>query len=118
VENYGTDLFVGWITRFEPIPTSLLPLMWLILLIIISFGLIATTNNVIAIIPVGLWFIYYCGIPFLIRKWNILPKKANGRFLIIMLIMFYPWTLIILFFVWLLDWIFFNKNDKTINRGF
>lgn len=90
VENYGTDLFVSWITRFEPQPSAALPLLWLIMAIILSIFLGGNMNSFIAfILPIGLWGIYYYATPFNMEKLNILPKPANARLVIFLLMVLY-----------------------------
>jgi FHA domain len=69
VENYGSDLFVSWVTRFEPNPTSI----WARLTFVISL---------ISLSPLIIWSLLYIAVPVLMLKNNILPKKANAKFTI------------------------------------
>ncbi len=69
VENYGSDLFVSWVTRFEPNPTSIL------VRLIFVIGLVAWVLLII-------WFLLYIAVPVIMLKNNILPKKSNAKFVI------------------------------------
>ncbi len=79
VENYGTDLFVSWITRFEPDPTPVLIGIWLGLSILLTLMLLTSNNLVLVVSPLVLWSAYYMLVPYLMQSVGILPKKANAR---------------------------------------
>jgi pSer/pThr/pTyr-binding forkhead associated (FHA) protein len=77
VEGYGTDLFVSWITRYEPNLASGLA-YWLVTAIALFVLLLASKNLVIATVPLCLWSIVYLLLPQIIKRLKILPKKANA----------------------------------------
>jgi len=82
VENFGTDLFVSWITRFESIPSCVFPGIWLIISIIQTLVFFFTQQFLLAFIFLSLWPIYYVWTPFVMARLQILPKAANARFII------------------------------------
>jgi hypothetical protein len=84
VENYGTDLFVSWITRFEPEPSPVFLILWLAVSILLTLILLSNTqgNLLIGSVPLSLWSIIYLLIPTIMLKLKILPKKANARLII------------------------------------
>ncbi|MCT7951570.1 FHA domain-containing protein [Ancylothrix sp. C2] len=88
VENYGSDLFVSWVTRFEPDPTPVLPYLWLALCLFFNFiALFIPGGNPLLIIAFPaflLWLIYYLLVPALMQETGVPPKKSNGRFFIIL----------------------------------
>jgi pSer/pThr/pTyr-binding forkhead associated (FHA) protein len=79
VEKYGPGLFVSWVTRCEPEPTSLVMILWLI--VASFFSLIAiTTNNFFAVItPLVLWLEIFMLTPKVMESFKVLPKAANAR---------------------------------------
>ncbi|MBK1990141.1 FHA domain-containing protein [Sphaerospermopsis aphanizomenoides BCCUSP55] len=79
VENYGSDLFVSWVTRFEPDPTSVIILLWLILAIFITLFALPTGNFFMIITPLTIWGEIYWLTPLIMQSMNIVPKKANAR---------------------------------------
>lgn len=100
VENYGSDLFVSWVTRFEPDPTPVLPYLWLILGWFISFIAAAFINFYnpregmqafvwLPLITFLLWLAYYGFVPFFMQVAGVPPKKANGRFFVILTFVFW-----------------------------
>ena len=85
VENYGSDLFVSWVTRFEPDPTPVLPYLWLALgLFVGSIGAFSNGNIFLLLFAVLLWLIYYGLVSAIMQETGVPPKKANGRFFIIL----------------------------------
>jgi hypothetical protein len=82
VEQYGSDLFVSWITRYEP-PTSWIPMfLWAgVIFSIMIMSSLATSVNLMIGILVGvlIWCNFY-GFPALaMEKLGISPKAANAR---------------------------------------
>jgi len=94
VENYGTDLFVSWITRFEPIPTAIIPVLWMGLAICIGFSI---GNFLLALFPIAIWSLVYLLLPLVMSMSGILPKKANAMLFLalIFLVMLLFFNLII-----------------------
>ena len=84
IEGYGTDLFVSWITRYEPnIPPGIV--YWLITAVMLS--LLSIPSGLLAVtVPVSVWLIVYLVLPQLMKTFNILPKKANAHLLAYLLI--------------------------------
>jgi FHA domain len=101
VEKYGDDLFVSWVTRFEPIPSpvsmELLMTLALIssLLLIIPFGSIGIKGLLICALPLLLWWETFFATPAVMSSMKILPKKANAK--LVMGIIFFLSLLILLF---------------------
>ncbi len=112
VENYGSDLFVSWVTRFEPDPTPVVPGLWLVLAICITLILLAVSKGDVAamgisLVPVVIWSLIYVLTPVLMQRVGILPKKSNAQ-----LVMFVYLPL----FIWFLPFsllIFLYKPDKS-----
>lgn len=112
VENYGSDLFVSWVTRFEPDPTFVVPGLWLALAICITLILLTVSKGDVAVmfislIPVVIWTLIYALTPVLMQRVGILPKKSNAQ-----LVMFVYLPL----FIWFLPFsllIFLYKPDKS-----
>lgn len=94
VENYGEDLFVGWISRYEPYPTSGRIVFTLLLALILILPLLATGNLFIIITPILIWSEIYLMTPAIMNNLGIVPKKANARFIIIA-------SLLITAFLWI-----------------
>jgi hypothetical protein len=95
VEKYGSDLFVSWVTRFEPMETPAVIMSWLALAFMISCaGAVGTVNNrdaasnMIAAfaLPLILWSVIFLLTPAIMSSCSILPKKANARLVIFLLI--------------------------------
>jgi len=82
IEKYGSDLFVSWITRYEPQPTPVLITLWLVLAGFTTLMLLGTGNVGLFIMPSAIWLEIYCIVPSIMEDRNILPKRANARFLI------------------------------------
>jgi FHA domain len=86
VERYGPDLFVSMVTRFEPMPSSIPMLLWLILSIVflllswvVKSMKIGDANIIfIGFTPLALWATIFMLVPQLMSMLKILPKKANG----------------------------------------
>ncbi len=95
VENYGSDLFVSWLTRFEPVPTSWPMILWLtaaLLLSIVIFANTSSSNNgiridsvVFSFYPILIWLTCYYFLPLTMQYLKILPKKSNAIFICILL---------------------------------
>jgi FHA domain len=86
VERYGPDLFVSMVTRFEPMPSSIPILLWLILAcLFLLLSWMAKSINIgdaniifIGFTPLALWATIFMLVPQLMSMLRILPKKANG----------------------------------------
>ena len=107
IENYGSDLFVGRITRFEDqlngFPLLLAGCAALLFTVLafmgagfVPFDIRASITIWSAIISLGLWFATFLGIPRLMRQLNSLPVPSNVTAVI--LIMLFIMTI----FVWFL----------------
>jgi hypothetical protein len=91
VENYGTDLFVSWMTRHEPPSPRIVQFLLLAIFImppLREFSVAVNNhNNLMAIgslflaIPTLLWIIFYHAVPNIMLIFGIMPKKANANFL-------------------------------------
>lgn len=101
VENYGPDLFVSWLTRFEPVPTSIPMILWFIFALLLSIsnfviGVDSNSSNNLEIgllifsisFPLLIWLICYYILPLTMEYLKILPKKSNAIFLGIFLNVF------------------------------
>lgn len=90
IDNYGSDLFVGRITRFEAQLNGFPLLMWglicAILTIFLSFSsgflpfagdLRASVFVWLLIIFSGLWFSIFLGVPSVMRQGSVLPVSTN-----------------------------------------
>jgi hypothetical protein len=90
VDNYGTDLFVGRITRFEAQLSGLVPIIWMIIFLVASVFLTVFSGSWLRLYvnqeSVFLWSIIifatiWCGIflgaPKLMQKLNSLPVPSN-----------------------------------------
>lgn len=86
VENYGSDLFVSWVTRFEPDPTSVIMLLWLILAIVLTLLALPSNNIFMIIMPLTIWSEIYWLTPLIMQSMGIVPKKANARLVIGLLV--------------------------------
>lgn len=91
VENYGSDLFVSWVTRFEPDPTPVVPGLWLALSSLLTLILLSSTKGDItaSTVPLTIWLIRYAIVPGCMEQNNILPKKANARLVIFLILILY-----------------------------
>jgi hypothetical protein len=67
VENYGSDLFVSWVTRFEPDPTSVIMLLWLILAIVLTLLALPSNNFFMIITPLTIWGEIYSLTPLIMQ---------------------------------------------------
>jgi pSer/pThr/pTyr-binding forkhead associated (FHA) protein len=111
VENYGADLFVGRLTRFESQPDGFVPglilgLSIFIVLILTFFSTIFESmfNLYGYSVSVGLWLLILVGIfwttnfilvPFLMKEFKLLPRPANTQ-LIWLLLIFGLWVFVFL----------------------
>lgn len=90
VEKYGSDLFVSWITRFEPMPIPAVPI------ILLCFSLAAMLPGLnysamygngsgelffLSCLPTLAWINYYVFTPWAMGSLEIIPKAANSRFI-------------------------------------
>lgn len=82
IETYGPDLFVSWITRFEPMSTPVLVRLWLIVASFLTLLTLASGNAGLIISPILIWAEIYLLVPAIMEGMGILPKKANARFII------------------------------------
>jgi pSer/pThr/pTyr-binding forkhead associated (FHA) protein len=85
VESYGSDLFVSWITRYEPNLASGI-VYWLVTVAVLFLMLISSKSFVIATIPLCLWAIVYLLLPQVMKMLKILPKRANAYFFLFIFI--------------------------------
>jgi pSer/pThr/pTyr-binding forkhead associated (FHA) protein len=83
VEKYGTDLFVNWITRFEPEPTSIIIGIWSVIAGIVTLLMFASQNLPLIILPFTLWLCVYWGTPLIMESLQVVPKRANANFFMI-----------------------------------
>ncbi|MBW4630878.1 MAG: FHA domain-containing protein [Iphinoe sp. HA4291-MV1] len=93
VDNYGPDLFIGRLTRFESQPDGFIPVVILAVAILIALfmssafsPLSATLSSSgsqltvflwVLIIITGLWTANYLAVPWLMQRFRILPKPSN-----------------------------------------
>lgn len=106
VENYGNDLYVNWITRFEPKPNPIIAKLMFFLCCLNTFIMfIPAINNsydfwaimIGGFIPLFMWLTYYVTTPVLMEVTKVVPKKANGRlFLFISFFLFFLFPLTII----------------------
>ncbi|MEZ2318928.1 MAG: FHA domain-containing protein [Microcoleus sp.] len=93
VENYGSDLFVSWVTRFEPDPTPVVPGLWLAIACLLTLLLVSSTSTnrhiISPTVPLTIWFIRYEIVPRCMEDSKILPKKANARLVIFLILILY-----------------------------
>lgn len=91
VENYGSDLFVSWVTRFEPDPTPVVPGLWLAISCLLILLLLSSTKGdiMVSTVPLTIWLIRYRIVPWCMMEQNILPKKANARLVILLMLILY-----------------------------
>jgi hypothetical protein len=88
VESYGSDLFVNWITRFEPPSSEGWLGIWTLVALITTFLAFFSQNIFLILAPFLLWASVFLLIPTFMQRMEILPKKANAMLLIgIMLIL-------------------------------
>lgn len=99
VEKYGNDLFVSWVTRFEPIPSPMGMILLMILALISFLILIAPTTSsgmtLLSVFPFLLWWETFFATPAIMSSMKILPKKANAK--LVMGIVFFLSLLVLLF---------------------
>ena len=79
VEKYGTDLFVSWVTRFEPEPTSTIMGIWSLVAGIATIFMFATNSIFLSILPGFIWATVYWITPTIMESLQIVPKKANAN---------------------------------------
>lgn len=91
IEQYGTDLFVGWITRFEPLPKVGLA-FWLALAVLPTLVGLQTNNFALVVAPLLLWAEVYLATPAIMGELGILPKKANALLVIGLMILPTCWV--------------------------
>jgi hypothetical protein len=93
VEKYGTDLFVSWITRYEPENSFIPMILWLILAFFLSLSSLATGSAPLFLLPLVLWTEYFLLTPMIMQSAGILPNGANARVLNLIII---PITFIVM----------------------
>jgi hypothetical protein len=86
IEKYGVDVFVTWITRFEPTPTPDVMRLWLILAIFMTLISMVSGNLPLIVSPLLIWSEVYLGVPAIMEGMGMLPKKANAHFVISILL--------------------------------
>jgi hypothetical protein len=97
IENYGSDLFVGRITRFEDqlngfplLLAGCAALLFTVLAFIgagfVPFDIRASITIWSAIISLGLWFATFLGIPKIMRQLNSLPVPSNVTAVILIML--------------------------------
>jgi hypothetical protein len=82
VENYGSDLFVSWITRFEPQMSEAYLMIIILVSVLIGLAISAVLQNGLLllstmIMPVTIYLL----MPQFMLQTGIVPKAANARFL-------------------------------------
>jgi FHA domain len=88
VEKYGNDLFVSWITRFEPTPSPVGMTLFLVIALLGSVILLFSVMSagfkglIFATIPMVLWWSFFYLTPWIMSSLKILPKKANAKLVI------------------------------------
>jgi FHA domain len=87
VENYGSDLFVSWVTRFEPQPTVVKMVLWLTLAIILGLLGLVSQNLILSLVPFFIWCEIYLLVPIIMQASGILPKKANALLIIVLMLL-------------------------------
>jgi hypothetical protein len=92
IEQYGTDLFIGWITRFEPLPKVGL-VFWLAASVLLALVFGMANNFALVITPLLLWAEVYLATPAIMGELGILPKKANALLVIGLMILPTLWVL-------------------------
>ena len=112
VDNYGSDLFVGRLTRFESqpdgfVPAFILGLALFIVLLMTFFGTVLSSmfSNLsgystsiglwLFIIISLLWATNFILVPFLMKEFKLLPRPANTQ-LIWLIIIFGFWLFLFL----------------------
>jgi hypothetical protein len=117
VEEYGTDLFISWITRFEPEAesTSITSSLGIILLIDLILIIASAASDGFGGFIAGLFWaayliFFWCQIfvlaPLVMVFLKILPKKQNAW--VVMGIVSFPMNLSIL-----IAWIFYTLGGKV-----
>jgi hypothetical protein len=123
IEDYGYDLFVSWITRYEPpSPEVMKYLSLLSTLIFILTSMIFSsanynrgynnagiiTNMFIATLPLTCWVSFYVVVPRVMMAMKILPKRANANFLWLLML-----PLILIFY-----WVFIGLDQNMFYYNF
>jgi hypothetical protein len=88
IENYGADLFVSWITRFEPRPTGTVQVISSMIAILLTMAAFYSHNILLLVSPLLLWASVYLAMPAFMLIFDILPKKANANFIGICMFLF------------------------------
>jgi hypothetical protein len=81
IENYGSDLFVSWITRFEPKPSAMLQIVAGFIAFIMCFLAAGMKNGFLFFTPILQWMSIFVFTPQLMLFAGIVPKKANTNFI-------------------------------------
>ncbi|MEB3231767.1 MAG: FHA domain-containing protein [Leptolyngbyaceae bacterium] len=101
IEQYGEDLFVSWITRYEPNPSFTSMILFLILAFFIALPGMITGDMTLFLLPLVIWAEYFLVTPKLMEAFDVLPKAANARLIQLVII---PIT-----FILMLAWIVENS---------
>ncbi|MCA6540402.1 MAG: hypothetical protein IM578_16885, partial [Pseudanabaena sp. M037S2SP2A07QC] len=104
VENYGTDLFVSWFTRFEPNPSPVVLVLCLLFAMFLTLVFIQSNNFTLIIFPLALWSANFLLVPTIMQGFGILPKKANA-YLVTALVMIF----VIIIFVFVIGASFYSS---------
>jgi hypothetical protein len=88
VERYGPDLFVSWVTRFEPTPTPAVMILWLVLAVFLWLVMLSVPGGagLFAWMPPILWASIYMLVPKIMESTGMLPKKANALLMIFLVV--------------------------------
>ena len=106
IENYGTDLFVSRITRYEPETDSSgiigLLVFAMLLFVIIALGVSEARRSMyssnsgdwmgtffLAIMPLLVWAVMFLLVPAFMQAANILPRKSNSIIIYLLTFFFY-----------------------------
>jgi Inner membrane component of T3SS, cytoplasmic domain len=79
IEKYGSDLFVSWVTRFEPIPTPAVMQLWFVVALLLSVLTLSSGKLGLITAPFAIWSSVYLAVPYIMGSLNILPKRANAN---------------------------------------
>lgn len=87
IEKYGSDLFVSWITRYEPEDSFIPMMLWLIVASFLSLVSIPTGSVPLFLLPIVLWSEYFLLTPLIMQSTNTLPNAANARVINLLVIL-------------------------------
>lgn len=106
IEKYGEDLFISWITRYEPNPSFIPMILFLILAFFLALPGISAGNLMLFLLPLVIWSEYFLITPKLMEAFDILPKAANARLIQLIII---PIT-----FILMTSWVIGNNLQQLI----